>query len=134
MEQKATVLRYLQIKKLGVLSSVNEKGMPEAALVGFGETPQLHLVFGTYSNSRKYKNILANPHVAFTVGDESKITVQLEGKAYELSEKELNEYTSPFFKKNPAANANPKEKYFKIVPTWIRYSNYNTKEIFEMTL
>ena len=112
---------------------------PEAALVGFASTPELTLIFGTKTNSRKYKNIQLNPKVAIVFDDDKNITIQYEGIVSTFSNSELEQYKKIYFLKTPTSKKyenQPNQIYLKIIPTWIRYTNYNPhpNEVFELTL
>ncbi|MBI3255492.1 MAG: pyridoxamine 5'-phosphate oxidase family protein, partial [Candidatus Andersenbacteria bacterium] len=91
MDNTKKIMDYISTQMLGVLSYVNTSGKPQAALVGITEVKGLKLIFGTDKNSRKYQNLLKNPHVAIVIGTdrEESITVQYEGVASELVGKEL---------------------------------------------
>jgi general stress protein 26 len=117
---------FLASNQLAVVSTVTDKGMPSAAIVGFGQTSNLQILFGTDNTTRKYHNIQANPYVAVTVGGSTPETIQLEGTARELRADELALVREHFWKKNPFAekqSANPSQRYFIITPTWIRYTD-----------
>ena len=53
-----------------IVTSKDDK--PEAALVGFAYAPDLSLIFGTYTTTKKYKNIQKNPNVAIVFGNKEK--------------------------------------------------------------
>lgn len=102
---------------------------PEAAIIEFGETDDFELVFDTSTTYRKYNNLKHNPSVAFVVGGQENIGIQLEGIAEELTEEESAKYKEAYFSKNPDAKkweALPDTRWFKIVPKWLRYRDYNT--------
>ena len=122
--------------KLAVISTV-AFDKPEAALIGFNNTPDLLLMFGTFTSFRKYNNIKNNPHVAFVIGWEDSITVQYEGLAEELKGAELGEYQELYLQKYPKAKKyifNSEERFFKVTPTWIRYTDLSglTEEVIEI--
>jgi general stress protein 26 len=111
---------------IGIVSTVGSDGLPSGAIVGFGQTKELQILFGTSNTSQKYKNISANPHVAFTLGGNTPETIQLKGVARELSSDELDIVRQNYWAKNPHAEAHhqdPNERYFIITPTWLRYTN-----------
>lgn len=65
-------LDYLLSQKLGRLATVNPQGQPQNAPVGFRYNPELEVIEigGRYmSTSKKFRNILENPNVAFVVDD-----------------------------------------------------------------
>jgi pyridoxamine 5'-phosphate oxidase family protein len=65
-------LEYLTGQRLGRLATVNSKGQPQNAPVGFrynAELDVLEIGGRNMSASQKYRNILNNPLVAFVVDD-----------------------------------------------------------------
>lgn len=125
---KKLIRELLRRHKLAVISTVTKDGSPEAAVIEFGETDDLKLVFDTFVTYRKYKNLQHNKRTAFVIGWDENITVQYEGDAYELSGEELERYKQLYFKKNPKAQkweSRPEIRYFKVTPRWIRHSNLN---------
>lgn len=126
MNKKMTVLGFIKKHKICVISTVNSKGNPESGVIEFGETDNLELIFDTFFTYRKYNNIQNNPYVSIVVGWDEDITIQYEGKAYELKDNELSKYKKIFFKKLPNAKKWQKYKeirFFKVIPKWIRYSD-----------
>lgn len=131
--------QFMDAHKLAVISTVNELGLPEAAVVGFGQTPKLEIIFGTNNTSRKYQNIMNDPHVAFVVGWDNGETIQYEGTARELSPKEhglVDEYYSKKSQESAKHRKNPDNRYFLVTPSWIRYTDLKHKpwDIHELTL
>lgn len=119
---------FIQTHSIAVISTVAPEGGPEAAVIEFGETDNLELIFDTFTTYRKFKNLQTNNRVAFVIGWDENITVQYQGVAYELSGEELVKYKHLYFKKNPKAQrweSREEIRYFKVIPTWIRYSNLN---------
>lgn len=88
MEQ-SELLAYLRSQRLGILGTLSPSGEPQAALVGYAATSALELVFDTLRTTRKYRNMIANSRVSFTVGNTvgsgDERTVQYEGVAEELA-------------------------------------------------
>lgn len=136
---KAHVLAFLKNHIHAVISTATLTGQPEAALIGFGETEQLELIMGTFKTSRKYRNLKTNNRAAFVIGwGEDNITVQYEGLATELNPDEWEPFLTLYHAKVPGAamfKSKPDQTYFKITPTWIRYSDLsgNQPEITELT-
>jgi pyridoxamine 5'-phosphate oxidase family protein len=65
-------IEYLQSQRLGRLATVNSEGKPQIAPVGFRYNPELDTIdIGgrSMSNSKKFRNILANQAVSFVVDD-----------------------------------------------------------------
>ncbi len=137
MNTKQKILSFIETQAHMVVATTNGNA-PEAAFVGFASTPELDLVFGTKTNSRKYKNILSHPNVAIVFDDDKKITVQYEGIISMLSGAELEAYKKIYFQKTPSSKKyenQPNQIYLKVTPTWIRYTNYSNHpdEVFEIT-
>jgi len=140
MDNTQKIMDYISTQMLGVISTIDPSGKPEAALVAITETEGLKLIFGTDKKTRKYKNLLNNPHVAIVLGTDLKVgvTVQYEGVAKELSSKELEQARDLHLKKNPNSIKfafKESQTFFMIKPTWVRYSAMaqNPPEMFEMT-
>jgi pyridoxamine 5'-phosphate oxidase family protein len=65
-------IEYLQGQRLGRLATVNPRGRPQNAPVGFRYNPELDTIEigGRFmSKSKKFRNIQKNPYVAFVVDD-----------------------------------------------------------------
>jgi Uncharacterized stress protein (general stress protein 26) len=137
-EDKKLVLNFIKKNKIAVLATVDINGHPEAAAIEFGETDELEIIFDTLKSYRKYANLGKNQSVALVIGWDDDITVQYEGKAVELDAEESGKYQEIYFAKNPEARRwtqNPEIRYFKVIPTWIRYSDLKSKpwKIIELT-
>jgi len=135
---KKKILEFINTQQLAVISTVSPEDGPQGAVIEFGQTDALEIIFDTFGKSRKYKNILNNPHVAVTIGWDKNITVQYEGVAYELVGEELERAKQIYFKKNPKAQKWENVSgivFLKVNPTWIRYSDLNVDpwEVFEVT-
>lgn len=133
------ILNFIRQHKLAVLSSVSPDGKPESAVLEFGETEDLELIFDTFTFSRKFKNLQNNKNVAFVIGWDEDITVQYEGIAEEVKGEKAEKYKEAYWSKNPKAKRwETKEgiTYFKVTPKWIRYSDLNQDpwNVFEITL
>jgi len=120
---------FLNDHELAVIATVSSEGMPESAVIGFGQTKHLELLFGTDNTTRKYQNLLTNPMVAVVIGWDEGRTIQYEGTARELAANELKIVKDNYWAKAPEAEAYadyPGERYFLVTPTWIRYTDTNT--------
>lgn len=129
---KQQVLEFIMEHKHTVISTCGNNGQPECAVIGFGQTENFELIFGTFKTSRKYKNIQENNKVAFVIGwDEDYKTVQYEGIAEELHGEDIEKYVVEYFSKVPGAAAyrhKPNQAYFKVTPTWLRYSDLSEED------
>lgn len=115
---------------LCVLATIGPDDVPEAAVMEFGQTKDLEIIFDTYTTTRKYPNLQRNPNIAFAFGWDDMSTVQYEGIAKELKGSELVKYKQIMFSKNPEFRKwekLPSIVYFKVSPKWIRYSAENGK-------
>jgi pyridoxine/pyridoxamine 5'-phosphate oxidase len=130
---KQELFSFLNKNIHAVISTCGTNQQPEAALIGFGETENLEIIFGTFYTSKKYRNIQENNKVAFATGWEANlyITVQYEGTARELKPEELDHYLKLYHTKVPSAahyHEHPEQRYFLVTPTWIRYSDLSGEE------
>ena len=65
-------LTYLQSQRLGRLATVNQRGEPQVAAVGFHYNPELDTIdIGGYdmANSQKFRNIARNGLVSLLIDD-----------------------------------------------------------------
>ncbi len=136
--EKEKVLNFIKGERLAVLSTVTPDNKSESAVLEFGETDNLEIIFDTFHTYRKYQNLQHNQNVSLVIGWDDEITVQYEGVARELtSEEEIKKYQQIYFAKNPKAekfSKLPEIRYFVVEPTWIRYSNLGVEpwEVFEI--
>lgn len=137
---KQVIYDFMEKNEHAVIATSNpETHQPESALVGFGQTKNLELVFGTFNTSRKYANLLQNNKVSFVIGwDNDYINVQYEGSATEIFGEEKDTLVQMYHQKVPSAahyDTYPQQRYFKVTPTWIRYSDLSGEDekIIELT-
>lgn len=125
---KEDVLKFIKAQNLAVVATVNPQGKPQASVVEFAELDDLTIIIDLLKTSRKYKNLQTNKNLAIVIGWDNDITVQIDGKAHELSGGELEHAQKAYFVKNPRAKkwANkPDIAYFALKPYWIRYTDLN---------
>lgn len=125
MKDKDKVLEFIKNQDLTVIATISNEGKPNSAVIGFAITNDFDLIFGTYSDSRKYSNLLKKSNCAFVIGWDKNITVQYEGTAEELNEIDSKTYKEILFAKNPSSrkyDLDPRQKYFKVRPKWVRYT------------
>lgn len=127
---KEIIYQFVSQHKLAVVSTVNNAGRPESALVGIAVSEQLEIIFDTVISSRKYANILMNGHVALVIGWDNETTVQYEGRAEVLgNNKKGDEYREIYYSAWPDGRERTKNwaglVHIKVTPEWIRYSNFN---------
>src|SRR5258706_13093558 len=127
METTELIKELLNKTKLAVISTVGNPA-PESAVLEFGNSEELELVFDTFISSRKYKNLQDNNNVSFVIGWDNNITVQYEGVAEEIVGEEAKKNKQIYWEKNPEAKRWAKTEgitYFRVKPKWIRYSDLN---------
>jgi pyridoxine/pyridoxamine 5'-phosphate oxidase len=121
-------------KRFLVVSTVDESGAPEAALMGFALTEAREVVFDTLSTSRKAVNLARNPATALVIGWDDSISLQIEGIARRPIGDDLASAKAAYFREWPDGRARenwPDIAYVVVQPKWIRYSNYSGVPIIE---
>jgi general stress protein 26 len=114
-------------KRFLVVSSVNQSGAPEAALMGFALTQANEIVFDTLASSRKAVNLERNPTAALVIGWDDNVSLQIEGPARRPVGDDLASAKAAYFREWPDGRARenwPDIVYLVVKPKWIRYSNY----------
>ena len=127
---EAELYALMAKSRLGVLGTIGNGGIPQAALMGIAVTPRLEIIFDTVKSSRKYPNLIAHPVCSFVIGGwgAGEQTVQYEGEARELKPPELATYQEIYFKvwpEGPGRMSWPGIVYFAVRPAWIRYSDFD---------
>ena len=122
------IYKHLSTCSLAVISTVDEvENVPQSALIAFTQNDNLEIYFMTFFDSRKYINLQKNASVSFVIGFDY-ITVQYEGVACELMGTAIQEALKAFSLKDTPCSLdfrkNPRARFFKVTPTWIRYSDY----------
>jgi pyridoxine/pyridoxamine 5'-phosphate oxidase len=121
-------------KRFLVVSTVNESGAPEAALMGFALTEAKEVVFDTMSTSRKAVNLARNSAAALVIGWDDNISLQIEGIARRTVGDDLASAKEAYFREWPDGRARetwPNIAYVVVQPKWIRYSNYSGAPVVE---
>lgn len=133
------IYNFIKNEKYAVISSVNEAGQPESALVAFSETENLEIIIATGDTTRKVQNILLNPDVSIVIGwdEEELTTVQYEGTARVMPMEVAGEYANIHYEKQPGSRAHkdkPGECLIVVAPVWARFTDYGNhpEEIFEV--
>lgn len=125
MQDKRQILQFINSHSLMVISTLSSSGTPESAVVGFGETENFELIFGTDIKTRKAQNIVNNGNVSVVIGWDGDGTLQYEGVARKLEGEEADRYSEIYFEKVPKSRRHKDvegEIYFLITPTWLRYT------------
>jgi nitroimidazol reductase NimA-like FMN-containing flavoprotein (pyridoxamine 5'-phosphate oxidase superfamily) len=126
---RTELLAFLRRHRLCVQASVSSAGAPQAAVIGYGVSDDLEVVFDTLGTSRKMANLRRDPRIALVVGWDEEQTVQLEGVADEPKGAELERLKAVYFDAYPDG---PERQtwigitYVRVRPTWIRYSDFRS--------
>ena len=121
------VFDIVKRKRFLVVSSVNDSGAPEAALMGYALTSRNEIVFDTLADSRKAVNLAHRSAAALVIGWDDNISLQIEGAARRPAGDDLANAKAAYFREWPDGRARenwPNIAYFVVKPKWIRYSNY----------
>lgn len=124
---RAELLAFLRRHRYAVQASCAGDGAPQAAVIGIAVTDELELVFDTLGTTRKAGNLRKDPRIALVVGWDEAQTVQLEGLADEPAGAELDRLKRVYFERfpdGPERESWPHLTYFRVRPTWARYSDF----------
>jgi hypothetical protein len=128
------VFRFMQNKRLAVISTTNAAGGPEAALIGFAFDAAVGIVFDTSTSSRKARNLRAQPLAALVIGWDDEMTLQLEGVATEPTGDALSAAKALYFDLWPDGRLRESSRditYFVVKPRWMRFSNYSASPVIQ---
>ena len=124
---RAELVSFLRRYKLAIEASVAPNGSPQAAVIGFGVSDALELVFDTTEDTRKYRNLRADARIALVIGWDDAATVQVEGTADFPSGAELERIRACYFAAYPDGRdrlAWAGITHVRVRPTWVRYSDF----------
>jgi uncharacterized protein YhbP (UPF0306 family) len=130
---KAELLEFMRAQHHAVEASISTAGGPQAAVVGIVVTDRFELFFDTLGDTRKAQNLRHRPAAAFVIGGPEQgamRTVQYEGVADEPEGPELLRLKTLYLSRFPEGIARqswPGLTYFRVRPTWIRYSDFRVE-------
>jgi general stress protein 26 len=128
---RADLVAFIRKHRWGVEASVASGGHPQAAVVGVAVSDDLELVFDTLDSTRKCTNLRRDPRVAFVIGWDDACTVQYQGIADEPRGAELERLREVYFahfSDGPTRLTWPGITYFRVRPTWVRFSDFRGAE------
>lgn len=139
MDRRARILKFAQNQELIVLSTVSADGTPESATVECTVTDSLEIIFQTFRQYRKYKNLLFQRRISAVFGWRDAVTVQYEGEAEELRGELLSYYRELYLRKIPSAKRFAEMEgatLFRVRPIWSRYTDISKEpsEVYELDL
>ena len=110
-------------------ATVTPQGAPQAAVLGVAITDRWELLFDTVTQSRKHQNLVKNPRVAFVIGwehERAASAVRRHRRDSDGSGAARRPVPSlRRFPDGPTRQTWPGLVYWRVRPTWIRYSNFN---------
>jgi uncharacterized protein YhbP (UPF0306 family) len=115
-----------------VQASVAASGQPQVAVVGIVVSDRFEVFFDTLDSTRKAANLRRNPAIAMALGptaEATERTVQLEGRVDEPRGDDLQRLLDLYFDRFPDGRDRqrwPGIMYFRVTPTWLRYSDFST--------
>jgi general stress protein 26 len=124
---RSELLAFMRAQKWAVQASVSTQNAPQAAVIGIAVTDELEVVFDTLSDTRKATNLRHRSKIALVIGWDDAQTVQYEGVADEPAGEDLARIKRSYFARFPDGVARelwPGITYFRVRPTWIRYSDF----------
>jgi len=127
---KHEIFLYLGRRRLSVLATTAADGSPQAALIGIAVTENLDLIFDTLASSRKHQNLLREPRAALVFSGPGERTLQCEGQASQLTASDTT-FREAYYAAWPDAPSRadwPGLVYWRIVPRWARYADYERSE------
>jgi len=124
---RAELIAFIRRHRLAVVASTSPSGGPQAAVVGVAVTDELELVFDTLGDTRKARNLRRDGRAAVVIGWDDEQTLQLEGPADEPDGDTLSRLQRSYFEAFPDGPTRLGWKgltYFRIRPTWARFSDF----------
>jgi len=129
---RAHLLAFMRQERYAVQASVSASGTPQIAVVGVVVSDRFEVFFDTLDSTRKAANLRRNPAIAVALGptaEATERTVQLEGTADEPRGDDLQRLLDLYFDRFPDGRDRqrwPGIMYFRVTPTWLRYSDFST--------
>jgi PPOX class probable F420-dependent enzyme len=124
---RSEILEFLCSHRLCVVATTSSDGRPQAAVVGYGASDDLEIVFDTLSSTRKYENLRRDARVALVIGWDDERTLQIEGCADFPEGDELARIRECYFAAYPDGRdrlAWAGISHVRVRPTWLRYSDF----------
>ena len=138
-DQQHKIATLLANNQFCVVATNSSANAPESAVVAFSSTPEFEIVFGSFKDTRKNQNLSKDARVSIVIGWDNSTTLQIEGEAIRLMGEERARLEDAHCIKNELSNKyrnDARQEYFKVVPWWIRYSNFSVdpQEIWEVPM
>ena len=138
--KRAELLTFMRGERYAVQASAGAAG-PQAAVVGIAVGDDFELAFDTLETTRKGQNLRRDSRIAFVIGgtrEGDERTVQYQGIADEPTGAELTRLKQLYFGRFPDGPTRESWEgitYFRVRPTWLRFSDFkqNPPLIVELT-
>lgn len=126
---------FLHEAELMTLCTVDEKGLPYAAVVFFACDPKLRLYFYSDPHSAHCRHLEREPSVAAGMGEavepwDAGVAMQLRGRCTTVESEELERAAARYRDKFPEGTGAAAEigsitspRLYRIVPRWVRWMN-----------
>ena len=126
--RRADILAYMRASKFAVVGTIGPNG-PQGALVGVAVTDDFEIIFDTVRDSRKHRNLEINSRASVTFSGPDEQTLQFEGIAHAVSLDDPTDarWRETYYAAWPDGIARrnwPKISYWRIMPHWLRYSDF----------
>ena len=121
------LLRFLRRNKHAVISSLAAHGAPQSAVVGVAITDALEIIFDTLDDTRKHRNLRADPRCSLVIGWDEEKTAQIDGVADFPSGAELERIRTSYLAVFPDGQERlswPGITHVRVRPTWVRFSDF----------
>ena len=121
------VSNFLSNHHLAVIATCGTKKSPECAVVGYSLDGQLELVIATYQHTKKVANMGKKAKVALAIGSDKGATMQYEGIATQVKQKDLAHMAERHYALVPTAAKyvnTDSQILYRIQPCWIRLTEY----------
>lgn len=128
---RSQLLAFMRAQKWAVQASLGPDATPQAAVIGVAVTDTFELVFDTLGTTRKAVNLRRNPKIALVIGWDEAQTVQYEGIADETRDAELDSLRNVYLSRFPDGVERQHWldiAYFRVRPTWMRYSDFRNSD------
>jgi nitroimidazol reductase NimA-like FMN-containing flavoprotein (pyridoxamine 5'-phosphate oxidase superfamily) len=125
---RAELYAFIARQRYGVVATTHADGSSQSALVGIAVSPSLEIYFDTVGTTRKAVNFRRDPRVSLVIGWENEQSVQLEGVADEPTGAALEDLKRIYYAAwpdGPTRESWAGITWVRVVPTWIRFSDFN---------
>jgi len=126
---RSELIAWLRAQAFAVVSTTHGDGRAQGAVVGVAVTDAFELVFDTLTTSRKCENLRRDGRCAVVAWRDAG-TLQLEGIVDEPAGDERVRLVAHYLAAFPDGRTRaelPTIAYFRIRPTWIRWSDFATE-------